>query len=343
MTSPAVSFGIVAIDHVLGEARSVDEAAARYTRDVERIREWGYRAFHRADDEAGLTDLATAAGSAALQRAGVAAGDVDLLVLAIPDIAEYLYWDAAAACQARLGVHRAEAALLNQACSGGVLAFDFVAGKFGTHPEYQVALIVAANRVCEDYRNRMDSDTSVASDGAAAAVAVRDHDKCRWLVTEVMSDGRYADFCRLPRGGSARPFSAACPDSGALTSPFDRMQEHFGTDVRTMLEFARRIRSNNREVVERACARAGTTIDEIRRVLHVNDNRRALTTLAADLGVRLEDTNLEVAMAHGHFGTADQIFGLGKLLDEGSLEADDLVALTSTGTGMHWGCTLLRI
>src|SRR5690349_24234134 len=100
---------------VLGEPVEVGPAAAEYTTDLKKIESWGYRRFHRAADGVGLTDLAEGAARLALERAGVPAEDVDLVVLAMSDIAEYLYWDPAAATQARLGAHRAEALLLNQA------------------------------------------------------------------------------------------------------------------------------------------------------------------------------------------------------------------------------------
>ncbi len=233
-----MSFGIAAMAHVLGDPVPVAAAAPQYTTDLEKIRSWGYQTLHRAAAGTGLTDLAAAAGHRALERAGMLAADLDLVVLAMSDIAEYLYWDAAAATQARLGARHAEALLLNQACGSGVASFDAVAGKLATHPGYRTALIIAANRVCEPYWNRMETITSVSSDGAVAAVAVRGHPSCRWLTTTVLTDGRYADFMRLEDGGTARPFTAGGQRVAAVASPFDRLDGFFDGDVREMLRFA---------------------------------------------------------------------------------------------------------
>ena len=115
---PPVGVGVAALAHVLGERVDVAAAAAAYTEDLDRVRSWEYRGFHRAGPGVGVTDLAVVAGGTALDRAGLSATDVDLVVLAIPDLAEYLYWDPAAHTQARLGAHRAEAVLLDQACGG---------------------------------------------------------------------------------------------------------------------------------------------------------------------------------------------------------------------------------
>jgi 3-oxoacyl-[acyl-carrier-protein] synthase-3 len=338
-----VSFGIVAFGHALGRSLDAVAEAPKYTTDLKRVRAWGYRTFHRADDSIGLTDLAAEAGAAALDQAGIAADEIDLIVLAISDIAEYLYWDPAAAVQARLGAHRAEALLVNQACASGVMSFDAVAGKLATHPDYMRVLMLAANRVCETYWNRMAANTSVSSDGAAAAVAVRDHPHCRWLATEVISDGRYASFFRLPVGGAAHPFTPDVSEPSQVENPFRRLSALFGRDVHAMYEFVQTNLARNREVLERACKRAGMGVDEVRHVVHLNDNLPALRDLAAELGVSLERTNAELAMAHGHFGAADQLFGLDRLIASGPVATGDVVALTSMGSGMHWACTLLRM
>jgi 3-oxoacyl-[acyl-carrier-protein] synthase-3 len=337
------SFGITALAHTLADRARVEQAAPDYTSNLRKLRSWGYRAFHVAEAGTGLTDLAVRAGELALDKAGLAASEVDLIVLAIADIAEYLYWDPAASTQARLGAQRAEALLINQACGAGVVAWDAVAGKFATHPEYRTALVVTANRVCDAYWNRMESNTCVSSDGAAAAIAVRGHEGCRWLTTEVISDGRYADFFRMEVGGEAQPFTTNLAEQTRVINPFDRLERFFRTDLAQMLEFSTTLRARMGEVVQRACERVGLPTSAVRRVIHLNDNLKALTALASDLSLPLERTNVELSMEHGHLGSADQLFCLDRYLAAGDLELGDVVALTSLSSGMHWVCTLLRI
>jgi 3-oxoacyl-[acyl-carrier-protein] synthase III len=337
-----MSFGIAGLGHVLGEPADVLAEAPHYTEDVDRVRGWGYRTFHRAADGLGLTDLATEAAQKALRAAGIEADEVDLLVLAMSDLAEYLYWDPSGATQAKLGAAGAETVLLTQACGGGVAAFDIVAGKFATHPDYRTALVVGANRVAEAYWNRMEINTSVFSDGAAAAVLTRRADRCRWLATETISDGRYADFMLMESGGAAEPFPGR-PSGTRVKNPAQRLEEFFGGDVLRMFEFVSTIRQRNHEIVRRACARAGVPVTELRRLIHFHDNAAALSELAKDLGLPLEQTNVDYALAHGHVGCADQLLSLENHLATGELVTGDLVALTSTASGMHWVCSLLRI
>jgi 3-oxoacyl-[acyl-carrier-protein] synthase-3 len=338
-----VVFGILATGSALGRPVAVSDAlpgdasaAAR-----RRLASKGYRRLFRAEDKVGITDLAAEAAEAALERTDVAPGRIDLLVVAISDLAEYLYWDVAAAVQARIGAHRAEAFLLNQACGAGVVAFDTVAGKFATHPGYRTALIVAANRVCETYWNRAETGTSISSDGAAAAVVRRDHGANRWRTTEILSDGRYADLMHMRLGGTAHPFAGA--ERPSIDGLIDRMDTFFGGDGQAAYRFAMTARARNRIVLERACDRVGLSLGEIARVIYLNDNTQAFTELSGELGIPLDRTNLEPAMDHGHLGAADQIFCLERHLAQGDLTSGDTVALMSMSSGMHWTCTLLTI
>ncbi|MFC4147941.1 3-oxoacyl-ACP synthase III family protein [Micromonospora mangrovi] len=342
-----MSFGIVAIGESLGEPVEVTDAViAQYAASEETVRSWGYRRFHRAEDGALLTDLAVRACEEALRASSVDAAEVDLVVLAIADFAEYLCWDAAAAVQGRIGAVNAEAMLINQACSSGTVAFDAVAGRFATHPDYRHALIVSANRVCDTYQNRMDSTTTVLSDGAAAALVRRGHERGRWLATETITDGQYADFFRMDVGGAARPFdpsTVAGRDGLRVRNPLDRLGELCDNDARRMLAFVRKFGGNMRIAVDRACARTGTDISEIKRFIHLNDNQKAAADIARALGVPLAQLTNDLALENGHFGTADQLVGLRRLLRDGELQDGDLVALTTLGSGMHWAVTLLRV
>lgn len=338
-----MTFGIAAIDECLGERLRVADEAATYLADPGKVRGWGYRNFHRAPDSVGLTDLAAEAGRRALRRAGIRRDEVDVVVLAMADIPEYLYWDPAAAAAGKIGTGQAEAVLVNQACSAGVASFDIVAGKFATHPDYRVALLVTANRVCEAYWNRMDSSTAVMSDGAAATVLIRGHPHCVWLATEIITDGRYADFSRLDTGGAARPFTPAGPAVEPVGNPVDLMNAFLGHDLRAVVRFVRLSRDRSRQVVERACKRADVRPEEIRYVLHLNGTAKALADHAQLFGIPQSRTNAEVAAAHAHFGSADQLLALRRMLARRDFSPGEIVALTSTGNGMHWACTLVRV
>nr|UDM84228.1 3-oxoacyl-[acyl-carrier-protein] synthase-3 [Streptomyces sp.] len=325
----------------LGEPAAVADIAGEYTEDVERVLEYGYRNIHRSPEDVGLTDLAVDAARAALAESGTEPGDLDLVILAITDIPEYLYWDPAASLQARLGAHRAEAVLLSQGCVGGLTCFDLLAGRFATHPEYQRALVVGANRTCEAYWNRMDTHSLLFSDGAAAAVAGRGHPHLRWRASETVTDGHYADLFLLEQGGAADPFRGG-EEPATARDAWDLM-EFFEYDADRFAAFIDLMNDRVGEVVTRACKRVGASLSDLARVVLLNDNIGTLTKVADRLGVPVERTNIDISLERGHFGAADHLLNLQHHRASGHLGDGDLIALAGMGRGMHWGCTLLEV
>jgi 3-oxoacyl-[acyl-carrier-protein] synthase-3 len=339
-----MGFGLAAFGTALGEPVAVADVLADYTDDLERVAGYGYRTVHRAAPGVGVTDLALTAAQDALAAAGLEPGRLDLIVLGLTDLAEHLYWDPAASLQHRLGATNAEAVLVTQACTAGLAGLDLIAGRFATHPRYRNALLIGASRVCEPYWNRMAQQSMIFSDGAAAALAVREHPSVRWCASESLTDGRYADFYRLEVGGTARPFGPALagePQPQALDA-WDIM-DFFDYDGDRFGAFVQEINQRGRLVIERACERAGATLKDVRRVISLHDNRHSLTSLAAELDVPVSATNLELGLDTGHLGAADQIYSLAHEVRRGDLAPGDLVALVGLGRGMHWSCALMRM
>ena len=340
----AFHFGIVAFGHALGEAVQVEEVVDTYTENVSKVLSWGYKSFRVAPETVGLTDLAYKAGKQALANADVQPEQVDLIVLAISDLPEYLYWDPAAKLQGMLGAKSAEAILLDQACVSGVMSFDAIAGKLAVHPRYNTVLLVAGNRAVEAYQNRMETNTCISSDGSVAAVIKRGHDRLTWLNSEVITDGTYADLFRYEYGGAAKPISKELLKLDTfITKPMDVVAQFFDRDPRKLMEFIDIIHNRVTEVIEKACQRAGVTVSDLKKVIYLNDNEKEFRELSKHLLIPLEKTNFDLSVQYGHMGSADQLLALAHYLKTGELEEGDLVAIAALGSGMHWACTLLRV
>jgi 3-oxoacyl-[acyl-carrier-protein] synthase-3 len=339
-----MDFGLVSFGAALGTQTSISDVVGDYTDYPEQVLAYGYRHVLRAPRNIGLTDLALEAADKALAGAGIEADKLDLIVLAVTDITEYLYWDAAASLAHRLGASAAETVLMTQGCVGGTASLDTVAGKFATHPHYDCALVIAANRCCEAYWNRMTTQPIVFSDGAVATVALRGHPRLRWRVTETQTVGRYADFYRMDSGGTAVPFGTESAREGTLT-PRDSwgVLEFFDYNDTLFEKFVTELDVRTKEIVERACMRIGIQVHELSRVLLVSDNADNIKSMAKCIGVPLSRTNIEEAMEYGHLGAADQFLGLSKYITRGDLQHGAIVALVSRGRGMHWGCSLLEV
>jgi len=338
-----MDFGLASFGTALGTQTPLASVADRYTDDIGRVMAYGYRHVLRAPGNVGLTDLAVEAAGKALADAEIGASDLDLIALAVTDITEYLYWDAAASVAHRLGASAAETVLISQGCVGGTVSLDTVAGKFATHPRYDCALVIAASRCCETYWNRMVTQPIVFSDGAVAAVARRGHPRLRWRVTETQTQGRYADFYRLDAGGTATPFSVqGVPEEMLHARDSWSVLEFFDYSDQLFEKFMEELDTRTLETVENACTRIGIEVQELSRMMFVNDNADNMKSVAECLGIPLSRTNIELAFDYGHLGAADQFFGLAQYVTHGDLQHGEIVALVSRGRGMHWSCTLLE-
>jgi 3-oxoacyl-[acyl-carrier-protein] synthase-3 len=342
MARPIVDFGITEFACAFGEDQDVERTAGDYVTDPERILRWGYRTFHRAADGVTATELAAEAGRTALDRAGLAPADVDLVALANSELPEYPYWDSSAALARELKIRKRQTLLLTEGCASGVTGLGAVAGQLLLNPELRTVLFVAVNRVSEFHRNRMNVNNAVHSDGAVAVVLRRGHDRNRWLSTEQFTDSDMCDWFRTDYGGSVAPVPPPGWSSATAPSGTESVQAHFHKDPRRLERFGAQLNERVVEVIDGACRRAGVRRAELSRFIYINDPD-GIADIAHASGIPLDRTNVELAVAHGHMGSADQLTALGLHLERRELSPGDLVALTGISIGMRWYCTLIQV
>jgi len=344
MAGRIVDIGISHFGFAFGEDQSVEKVAKDYVGDPERVLQWGCDTFHRAPDGVYATDLAAEAAEQALERAGIAAADVDLVALATAENPEYLYWDSAAGLARALGVKKTQTLLFdNEGCGAGTTGFGQIAGTFALQPELETALFVVVNRVDEYRRNRMSINQCVHSDGAVAALLRRGHPGTAWLSTEQFTDPSLVDGFRADYGGAVNPVPPQ-DWTNRDASSMEWLHQHFGKDPRRMRAFLAERDERVVEIVDRACARAGLSRSDLDHVIYINDARPgAIESVAKPLGIPVERTNAVFAPLHGHMGAADQLTSLGLHLERGDLKLGDIVALCGISSGMRWVCTLFRI
>lgn len=335
-------FGITGFGYAFGEDLDVRENAASYVPDPERIIRWGYRTFHRAPDSVTATTLGARAGHDALAAVGLRAEQIDLVVLALSEVPEYVNWDPSGALARELGIARTQTLLLTEGCASGVTGLGVVAGLLAVQPEIETVLFVAVNRVSEFHRNRMTVNNAVHSDGAVAAVLRRGYPRLRWLSTEQFTDPELCDWFRTDYGGSAAPIPPPGWSSRTAPAGHVRVQEHFAKDPVRLREFGVQLNSRVLDVIDGACKRAGLDRSDVRHVIYINDPD-GIAEVVEPLGLPPERTNAAIAVRHGHMGAADQLTALGEHLSRGEIAEGDVVALTGISIGMRWYCTLVRV
>ena len=208
---------------------------------IETTDEWivertGIKQRHIAKTES-TTDLAAMAAREAMHKAGVHAGELDIIVLgtASPD---RLLPSAAVDLQAALGASRAAAFDVGAACSGFIYG-STVAEAMMAAGNAETALVVGVEKLSAitDWSDR--STCVLFGDGAGAAVLKRSKHHRGILSAFLRSDGSLGDLLCRPAGGAAKPFST---DVLAERSQFIRMngREVFKNAVRSMSEASTR-------------------------------------------------------------------------------------------------------
>lgn len=284
----------------------------------------GIRQRHVAAEGELTSDMAIAAGRAALAMAGLEGKDIDALVVATstPDLT---FPATAAKVQAALGMHGGFAFDVQAACSGFVFATT-VANNFITTGQAKRALVIGAETFSRilDWEDRgtcvLFGDGAGAllleageGDGTAADRGI--------LTSHLHSDGRLHDLLYVD-GGVAT----------TQTSGYVRMK---GKEV------FRHAVTNLASVVSEALEATGLEADDIDWVVPHQANKRILDGTARKL--KIDPAKVIVTVdKHANTSAASVPLALCTAVADGRITQGDLLLLEAMGAGFTWGSLLLR-
>ncbi|WP_025412720.1 3-oxoacyl-ACP synthase III family protein [Gemmatirosa kalamazoonensis] len=280
-----------------------------------------------ADDES-TADLAERAARRALNDAGVAAEDVDLLIVAT-DTPEYVSPATSAVVQGRLGAWRAGTFDVNSGCAGFVTALD-VAWKYVRADERYSRVLVVGAYAMSKFLDRADKKTStIFADGAGAVMleASRAHGI---VASELYADGRLAPGMGVFAGGTAEPITEAV------------LREGYRNRLRFVQKYPASVNEEGWPRIARSVlARAGASVDDVGLWLWTQVNRSTIETVMRTLDAPMERAHT-VMHKWGYTGSACLPMALDDAARAGRLGDGDLVLLTGSGAGLSMGCVALR-
>ena len=322
---------------VAGTGRYVPEKVLTNT-DLEKIvetsDEWiikrtGIRERRIAAEDQSTSDLALEAARMALDRAGIAAEDLDAIILATltPDT-----YCPAGACyvQNLLGATNACAFDLSAACTGFVYGITVGSSlvRAGVHKN---VLVIGAETLSRfiDYADR--NTCILFGDGAGAAVLSRAEEgsESRLLDHYLRSDGGGTDLIIMPGGGARRP---STHDTVDAKMHFLSMQ---GNDV---FKFATK---SMQPLVETAIERNGLSMDDLVLIVPHQVNSRIIDTVLRKVAIPREKIYLNL-QRYGNTSAASVPMALHEAVEEGRGKPGSLVLLVAFGAGLTWGYNLVR-
>jgi 3-oxoacyl-[acyl-carrier-protein] synthase-3 len=288
----------------------------------------GIRERHIVTPGTATSDLAVEAAKACLARRGLAAADLDAIIVATvtPDM---MFPATACLVQEKLGAPHAWGFDLSAACSGFLYALQ-VGAKLIESGAHQHVLVIGADVMSSivDYTDR--STCILFGDGAGAVLlepCEQDEVGLIDFVHEI--DGSGASALNMPAGGSLHPTTHATLDA----------KQHFvhqdggsvyKVAVRKMAELSERVLKNN--------DLQGSDIDTF--IPH-QANRRIIEATADRLGMDLARVVINIDR-YGNTTAATIPLAMDTALAEGTLKKGNMVLLASFGGGYTIGATLLR-
>lgn len=177
-----------------------------YNKDIDTFLREQRNIFERRfmSAEQATSDLIVPAAEEALKNAGLAATDIDLIVVST-DTPDYLSPSTAAVVQHKLQAKNAATFDVNSACAGFVTALDLGAKYIAADPKYKNILVVGAYGMSK-YLNYDDFKiATLFADGAGAAVVSASADDTGILAAELYTDGQYHDYMGVYAGGTFQP------------------------------------------------------------------------------------------------------------------------------------------
>jgi 3-oxoacyl-[acyl-carrier-protein] synthase-3 len=279
---------------------------------------------HYAAEGETTVDMAEHAARRAIEAAGLAPGDIDLIVFATatPDL---VFPNCGSLLQARLGCLGVPAFSVEAACSGFIYALS-IADKFVRAGEARRALVVGAETLTR-ITDFSDRTTAILFADGAGAVVLGAAEEPGILSTHLHADGSYKDLLYCT-GGVSKGYP---PDSGNRAVIRMAGRETFKVAV-TML-------GNS---VDEVLAKSGLAKSAINWLVPHQANIRIIQAVARKLDLPMERVIVTV-QDHGNTSAASVPLALDTGVRDGRIKKGDLILLEAFGGGFTWGAALIRM
>ncbi|MDF0652368.1 MAG: ketoacyl-ACP synthase III [Nitrospira sp.] len=272
------------------------------------------------------SDLAVQAGKRALTAAGLAATDLDMILVATCT-GDYPLPATACLVQHQLGATKAAACDLSAACCGFVYALSVADAYVKSGMRH---VLVIGSEVMSAIIDWTDRNTCVLFGDGAGAVVVSASDGQRGILsTHLRSDGALCELIMVPGGGSRTP-----PSEKVLAERLQYIKmkgnETFKVAVRTLEEIARATLSAN-----------GLRVEDLDLYVPHQANVRILKAVMARLGLPIEKVVLNLDR-YGNTSAASIPIALDEAVREGRIKDGSLVMLGAFGAGLTWASAIIR-
>jgi 3-oxoacyl-[acyl-carrier-protein] synthase-3 len=275
------------------------------------------------------SDMAAAAGRAAIEAAGLTVADLDMIILAttsgdspMPATAVHV--------QQKLGADTIPSFDVAASFAGFLYALT-IAEQFIAAGTYKTVLVLGADALSRHTDPTDRTTAPLFGDGAGAVVLGPALDDGRGVLsTKIHADGTMARLMEVPAGGSAEPLDG---DRLAKKRNTVKMDGHelFSITVRHLTSYSMQ-----------ALKAAGLTSAELDWVVPHQANRNIVDKISARLGYARQKFVENVA-EYGNTGAASIPIALDEAVRDGRIKSGETVLLCALGAGIAWGAAIIRM
>jgi len=288
----------------------------------------GIKERHIAADNETTSDMGVEAAKLAIERSGIEADEIDMVVCATISPDYFCMPSTATIISTKLGLSNVTAFDISAACTGFVYILS-IAKAFIESGMKKNVLIIGAEKLSAitDYTDR--GTCILFGDGAGAAVISETENKDEAIIdVHTGADGTYADLLMTPNGGTGSPHDSLDQEAGAC---FMQMKgnETFKVAVRTLTKDVVEILANNN--IESSA---------VKHFVPHQANFRIIKAVGDALKLQEEQVVLTVAK-YGNTSGASIPMAINDIYEEGKLKSGELMLLDAFGGGLTWGSALV--
>ncbi len=283
----------------------------------------GIKKRHVAVDGETTCDLAEKAARLALEAAGKAARDIDLIVVATttPD---QVFPSTACLLQSRLGIHGCAAFDVQAVCTGFIYALG-VAEKFIRCGSAKCALVVGAETMSR-IMDWTDRTTCVLFGDGAGAVVLAASDEPGIISTHLHADGDYESLLRVRAG---------------VSKGYDLMQEGGAYMEMKGNEVFKMAVTTLGRIVDETLEANGLEKSDIDWLIPHQANIRIIQATARKLQMPMDRVVVTVH-DHGNTSAASVPLALDQAVRDGRIRPRETLLMEAFGGGFTWGSVLLQ-
>jgi 3-oxoacyl-[acyl-carrier-protein] synthase-3 len=288
----------------------------------------GIRERRWMSPEQTTSDLVVEASRKALERAGISAADLDLIIVST-DTPDYLSPSTSVVVQAKLG---AEAGCydVNSACAGWVTALDQGARYLMTEPSYK-HILVAGGYGMSRFLDLSDKKTANLFADGAGAVVLGVGERSGFIGSSFLAVGEYHDALGIYTGGAYRPCTP----------------ENMSTFGAPKVEFVRKFpKTFNTEywpkLMQGALDKGGLTFDDVDHYFFTQLNLRTIEYMMDLIKQPIEKTHW-VMDKWGYTGSPCVAMALDDAIDQGKgPKPDETILFCASGGGITMAASMWK-